>query len=135
MKIKYEFADGTVSEVEVSTEIGSVIIESRRAEAASDRRSRYHCQYSIEALQYEGAEYADATDLEQFFVNCDDRKKLYEALQHLSAIQLRRMLLLASGLSLREIARCEGVDYRTVWESVEAARKKFLKFYKNTPSK
>ena len=30
MKIKYEFADGTVSEVEVSEEIGSVIVESRR---------------------------------------------------------------------------------------------------------
>ena len=129
MKIKYEFADGTVSEVEVSTEIGSVIIESRKAEAASDRRSRYHCQYSIEALQYEGAEYADATDLEQLFVNCDDRKKLYEALQHLSAIQRRRMLLLASGLSLREIARREGIEIKTLRESIEGARKKFLRFF------
>ena len=38
MKIKYEFADGTVSEVEVSDEIGTVIIESRRDEHNGDRR-------------------------------------------------------------------------------------------------
>ena len=54
MKIKYEFADGTVSEVEVSTEIGSVIIEFRKAEHAADERRRCHCPYSIDALTYEG---------------------------------------------------------------------------------
>ena len=32
MKIKYEFADGTVSEVEVEETIGAVIIEDRRLE-------------------------------------------------------------------------------------------------------
>ena len=32
MKIKYEFADGTVSEVEVEESIGAVIIEDRRLE-------------------------------------------------------------------------------------------------------
>lgn len=30
MKIKYEFADGTVSEVEVDESIGTVIVEERR---------------------------------------------------------------------------------------------------------
>ena len=32
VKIKYEFADGTVSEVEVEESIGAVIIEDRRME-------------------------------------------------------------------------------------------------------
>ena len=32
MKIRYEFADGTVSEVEVEESIGAVIIEDRRQE-------------------------------------------------------------------------------------------------------
>jgi hypothetical protein len=32
MKIKYEFADGTMSEVEVEESIGAIIIESRRKE-------------------------------------------------------------------------------------------------------
>ena len=55
MKIKYAFLDGTVTEVEVSEEIGAVIIDSRKAEHAQDERHRYHC-YSYDAIDYEGEE-------------------------------------------------------------------------------
>lgn len=41
MKIKYEFADGTVSEVEVEESIGEVIIEDRRQEDNLARKERY----------------------------------------------------------------------------------------------
>ncbi|MFG6331635.1 MAG: hypothetical protein K1W28_07405 [Lachnospiraceae bacterium] len=41
MKIKYEFADGTVSEVEVEESIGAVIIEDRRLEDNLARKERY----------------------------------------------------------------------------------------------
>ena len=51
MKIKYAFLDGTVTEVEVSDEIGAVIIDSRKAEHAQDERHRYHC-YSYDAIDY-----------------------------------------------------------------------------------
>lgn len=51
MKIKYEFADGTVSEVEVEESIGAVIIDSRRKEDNLSRKERYHC-YSLDAMQY-----------------------------------------------------------------------------------
>ena len=135
MKIKYEFADGTVSEVEVSTEIGSVIIESRKTEHAADERRRYHCPYSIDALVYEGLEYGTTFDLDQMLSDAEDTQIFYTAFNRLSEIQRRRMLMLAEGLSVREIARREGVDYRTIWESIDAARKKFLKNYKYTPSK
>ncbi len=40
MKIKYEFADGTVSEVEVEESIGAVIIEDRRMEDNLSRKER-----------------------------------------------------------------------------------------------
>ena len=53
MKIRYEFADGTVSEVEVEESIGAVIIESRRKEDNLARKERYHC-YSMDAVQFEG---------------------------------------------------------------------------------
>ena len=43
MKIKYEFADGTVSEVEVEESISAVIIDSRRKEDNLSRKERYHC--------------------------------------------------------------------------------------------
>ena len=56
MKIKYTFQDGTMTEVEASDEIDSVIIDSRKAEHAQDERCRCHC-YSYDAIAYEGEEY------------------------------------------------------------------------------
>ena len=86
MKIKYAFLDGTVTEVEVSDEIGAVIIDSRKAEHAQDERHRYHC-YSYDAIDYEGEEYG----------------------------------------------ACEEASFQSVSESIEAGRKKFLKFFRQTP--
>ena len=44
----------------------------------------------------------------------------------LSKVQQRRLLKLAGGMSIREIARQEGTNFRTVHESVEAGRKKIM---------
>ena len=57
MKIKYAFLDGATTEVEVSEEIGTVIIDSRKAEHAQDERQRYHCPYSYDAIDDEGEEW------------------------------------------------------------------------------
>lgn len=43
MKITYKFTTGEVTEVEVSDEIGAVIVESRRKEENLARKERYHC--------------------------------------------------------------------------------------------
>lgn len=43
MIIKYKFATGEVTEVEVSDEIGTVILDSRREEHANNERHRYSC--------------------------------------------------------------------------------------------
>ena len=43
MKIKYEFATGDVTEIEVEDSIGEIILESRRLESNGDRKERYHC--------------------------------------------------------------------------------------------
>ena len=40
MKIKYKFATGEATEVEVSEEIGTVILDSKRAEHAGNERKR-----------------------------------------------------------------------------------------------
>lgn len=86
MKIRYEFADGTVSEVKVEESIGAAIIEDRR---------------------------------------------VYDAFHRLSKVQQRRLLKLAGGMSIREIARQEGTNFRTVYESVEAGRKKLKSIRQN----
>lgn len=127
MKITYKFADNTVSEVEVSEEVGTLIMDSRRKEENAARKERYHC-WSLDAIDYEGAEYGIPDFTDALFDDSAERDALVRAaFSRLSDVQHRRLLMLASGLSLREIARREGKDIKTVRESIDGARKKFLK--------
>ncbi len=90
MKIKYEFADGTVSEVEVEESIGAVIIEDRRLEDNLSRKERYHC-YSLDVAQFEGAEYADGETPESILILDEYRGELQEALGSLTEVQRERV--------------------------------------------
>lgn len=129
MKISYEFATGETTEVEVADAIGAVVIDSRRTEDSAERKHRRHC-YSLDGITYEGKEYGTGDFADAL---CDDteirNQKIRDAFSHLSEVQKRRMMMLAGGLSMREIARREDKDIKTVRESIEAARKKFLKFF------
>ena len=126
MKIRYEFVDGKISEVEVAEEIGSVIVESRRLEDNLSRKERYHC-YSLDAVDFEGNEYADRDTPESLLEQMVDKRHIKGLLERMSEVQRRRLLLYAQGKSLREIARLEGVDHKAVKKSIEAAKKYFLK--------
>lgn len=127
MKIKYTFADGATTEVEVSEEIGAVIIDSRKAEHAQNERQRYHCPYSYDAIDYEGEEYAtDDTPETEHIRSERDAPSVYGACR-LDRNSTQTPLMLADGLSQREIARREKADIKTVRESIEGARKKFQK--------
>ena len=133
MKIKYVFANGEVSETEVSEELGSFITDSRREESNSDRRHRYHC-ISLNAIDCEGTEFGTPDFSDEILDELDNRKEcIYEAFSHLTEIQQRRLTMLASGLSEREIARREKVNIRAVVVSIEGARKRFKKYYCGTP--
>ena len=124
MKIIYTFDNGETSEVEVSEEIGAVIIKSRREEASRNKTEHRHC-YSLDAIAYEGIEFGEADGYS--FENADRDEKISNAFSILSDIQKQRLMMLAQGVSIREIARQEGKNYRSVYESIEAARKKLLK--------
>ena len=128
MKINYTFANGETSEVEVTEEIGNVILDSRREESNLDRKERYHC-YSLDGAEFEGKEMAgDGTPETELFLQLENQH-IAETFDKLSEVQKRRLLLLAQGLSVREIARREDKDIKTIRESIEGARKKFLKFF------
>ena len=126
MKINYTFADGETSEVEVTEEIGNMILDSRRQESNLDRKERYHC-YSSDAAEFEGEEYADADTPESLLERKMESRQIADILAGMPEIQRRRLLLYAEGKSLREIARIEGVDHKAIKKSIEAARKYFRK--------
>ena len=126
LKINYTFVNGETSEVEVTEEIGNMILDSRRQESNLDRKERYHC-YSSDAAEFEGEEYADADTPESLLGRQMESRQIADTLAGMPEIQRRRLLLYAEGKSLREIARIEGVDHKAIKKSIEAARKYFKK--------
>ena len=120
MKIKYQFANGETSEVEVEESVGNVILDSRRKEENLSRKERYH-NYSLDGFDYHGNELGaeDTYDIEN-----EEKLLLSKGIETLSDIQKRRLFMLADGMSLRQISRCENVDIKTVRESINGAKKK-----------
>jgi DNA-binding CsgD family transcriptional regulator len=125
MKIKYEFDNGEVTEVEVDEEIGTFILESRRQESNLDRKERAHC-LSLDAIDYEGSEFG-AWDKYEDDDDIFRSRRVRKAFSQLSETQQRRLKLYADGKTLREIAEIEGASFQSVDESIRAARKKFSK--------
>lgn len=128
MKINWNFANGEVSEVEVSEEIGAVILESRREENNFDRKERYHC-YSYDAVDFEGEAFADNETPERILIDEIDNQHIAEMFGKLSNVQKRRLLMYAEGYTYQQIADFEQVSLLSVYESVNAARKKFKKIF------
>ena len=130
MKITYAFNNGEIKEVEVSEEIGAVIEESRRKEAALAKKEQRHC-YSLDAVTYEGTEYGEPDFTASLFDGSEERSAhIRETFSHLTETQQRRILMLAAGMSIREIAARENTHHRAVEDSIQQGRKKFLKHYK-----
>ena len=126
MKINYTFNNGENSEVEVNEEIGAVILESRCKEENMERNRRRRC-YSLDDVDFEGEDFADDRTPESLLIEQIDNEHIKETLDKLSETQRRRLLMLASGMSISDIARQENRDFRTVYDSLEAAKRKFQK--------
>lgn len=112
-------------------------LEQNRKEIQSeDRRQRYNAPYRIEALDFEGTDYASEENVEEDYLLSDEEERTDQLLRmNLTPTQYRRFRLYMDGMSLRDIARFENADYSSVRECIEAARKKLAKIYGNTPSK
>ncbi|MDD4291032.1 MAG: hypothetical protein PHX51_02170 [Clostridia bacterium] len=128
MKITYEFADGTISTVEVDEELGAYITASRREEKNCDRKNRYHC-YSLDHIDYEGLEYAEKQSTEDKLEDKTSEERVQAFLATLSDAQRRRAEMLLDGMSAREIALSEGVGHTAINDSIKLIRKKFKTFF------
>ena len=129
MYIPYKLADGTTALVEVTEEVADFIVNDARKTANADRRQRYHCPYHLEALDYEGSEYAYHNTPEQIYIMKEEAEHIQKTLSFLSDKQFRRLYMKAQGLSLREIAKREGTTVNAVNESLQSAIRKFKKYF------
>lgn len=124
MIIKYKFATGEVTEVEIPDEIGTVILDSRREEHANNEHHRYHTEFSLDDMTYEDKDYFSAVkNPEDVFM----RKERKAMLSQLTRVQRRRFEKFEDGMSIAEIARSEKASFNSVKESIESAQKKLKK--------
>ena len=131
MFIPYKLADGSTVMVEVTEETAAYILKSDRELANAERRERYWCPYSLDAMPYEGETVAYRETPEEILIREEEREEIADALSVLTDAQYRRLLMKADGMTLREIARIEGASVRAVRASLMLARKKLEDLRKN----
>jgi RNA polymerase sigma factor (sigma-70 family) len=103
--------------------------ENARLVQNAERRERYHAPWHIEGMEYEGETLAYKLTPEKILLMKEESERVEDALSRLSETQRRRLFMKAEGMTYRQIAEAEGVSLGTAEESVDAARKKFLKFF------
>ena len=128
MVIKYKFATGNKTEVEVSEEIGIVIMESRCKEHADNEKHRYHSAFSIDSLDYEDTTLSTNDEPVHSLEKAENDTALENALNSLTNVQRRRFLRYAFGMTIAQISQSEETAFNSVKESVLAAQEKLKKY-------
>lgn len=109
---------------EALKEITDALDEDTRETWASDRKYHRH-NYSLESRVFEGMDYAYRKTPEWICIRKEEFEERMRTLATLTETQRRRLkMLFVDKLSLREIARAEGVDYKSVVDSIGAAARK-----------
>lgn len=130
MKIRYEFVNGEVSEIEVDEGLGELLVDFDRQQYNNDHKeTRRHV--SLDGMDYEGELFTSAEDTEGELMRREDTARLMEAMKTLSPSQ-RELLLKVyfNGRSLVSIAAEEGVDKSSISHRLERIYKKLKKFLK-----
>ena len=128
MKITYKFVTGEVAEVEVSEEIGAVIVDLDRLEYNNDHKeTRRH--YSLEGKAYEGMDYAvEDSGLEDLFADPTDEERLHAAIRQLSPDQQEMVrAIYFEGVSVNDYAARMSVTQSAISHRLQTVRKKLKK--------
>ena len=128
MKITYKFVTGEVAEVEVSEEIGAVIVDLDRLEYNNDHKeTRRH--YSLEGKVYEGMDYAvEDPGLEALFAGPTDEERIHAAIRQLSPDQKEMVrAIYFENMSVNDYAARMGVTQSAISHRLQTVKKKLKK--------
>lgn len=129
LKIKYTFADGTTSEIEVSDEFYALHLQLLQEEKRNHwRETRRHT--SLNYLMEMGVDFIDtAADLLAAVELREDDERVHKAIAQLSDKQ-RALLdkVFNQNISLREIARQMGVSHQALSKQLATIYRKLKKF-------
>lgn len=143
MKVAYKDPYAGVQKFEIDdsfdneglTEVINYLEENTRLINNAERRERYHMAYHLEGLEYEGEEYADPDTPQSLLEEMELYERLTQALDCLTEVQRRRLLMLSDGMNIKQIAIEEDANYSSVRESILSAKEKVKKYLQNTPHK
>ena len=123
--------------VNVNKEVKELLEEDERTFQNYERKTRYWCPVRLDDCEYEGELFIDDHDPKQEYLEKEEQLECNRFLELLTPTQKRRLLMRMENpkLSLREMARIEEVDYKSIEECFEAIKNKYKKFLNNTPSK
>ena len=124
---RYGFVDGT-EEIEISDEWTAVLREMDREEEAN-RKKQTRRHISLDAVDFEGVEFAEAGDAETALLEKESEEEVKKLLSRLTETQRRRVELRMEGRTYREIGVLEGINFRRVEKSVNQAREKMKDFF------
>ena len=128
--IRYEFATGEVVQVKVAGgEIADFLRESRRREHANNERYRYHSAFSLDSEDSRCGQLISYKTPDAQIIEAEEHQQLHNSIAHLSAVQQERLLMLADGRSIAEIARSQHAAYNSVKGSIRAAQQKIRKIF------
>ena len=131
--IKYKTADGNEICIEVSTSVQELLEQSDRQIRSQRRQDRRHLDFKVSTDGNSDSPllptYEDTADLLE---RMERDARLHKAIGKLTEVQQRRLrLYYFGGLTYSEIARLEGVYYRSVIDSINQAIKRLGKLYQN----
>ena len=128
MKIRYEFTNGEISEIEVDESLGELLVElDRQAYNNDHKETRRHT--SLDGMEYEGALFAAPDDLAAEVLRREDAARLLRAMEALTPAQrelVRRVYF--ENEKITDIARAEGITKQSIHERLRRALKKIKKF-------
>lgn len=126
MKIKYEFADGTISEIEVDDSIGEVIVAMEH-DAYNLNRKETRRHTSLDCLEEEGLQFPDGTDLLAEVLHNETAAMVNEAVSHLKPQQqelINALYLSDKSVSHAEYAKKLGIAETSVTQKAWRARER-----------
>lgn len=135
MLIKLKDLNGKVVDiVDVEDKIGELMVSLDKEEDASNKRYKYHIAFSLDDATYEGDTFkSNEPDPLTALIEkeeLENQQRRYDLfISSLTPTQKRRFLLFEDGNSEREVARIEGVDFKSIHETKEQLKKKYIKLF------
>lgn len=119
MKVRYEFTNGEISEIEVDDSLGELLLDFDRQEYNNDHKeTRRHI--SLNGMDYEGELFLSSADTEAEVFRREELARLMGAMEALSPAQrelVRRVYFENEKIS--EIAREEGVSHVAIHDRLK----------------